>query len=269
MIVLPRFHVGDALPLQLGAACELPEGAARHVQVLRIQPGGQIQLFDGQGRECVARVTEMGRKQVRVEIEAEVGVDRELPIKVTLAMGMPTNDRMDALVEKATELGVFAIQPLMCERSVLRLDGERAAKKVAHWQAVAISACEQSGRAVVPVVREVQTLQNWLRTADEEGGLRDARKGVLSLRDAMSLRRWLGAEAQAAREGQAKVDGSFVFLSGPEGGLSAAEEQAALGAGWTAITLGARVLRADTAPLAALSVMASLYETRSETGCDT
>ncbi len=269
LIVLPRFHVGDALPLQLGAACELPEGAARHVQVLRMQPGGQIQLFDGQGRECLARVTEMRRKQVTVEVEAEVSVDRELPIKVTLAMGMPTNDRMDALVEKATELGVYAIQPLMCERSVLRLDGERAAKKVAHWQAVAISACEQSGRAVVPVVREVQTLQNWLRTADAADGLRDARKGVLSLRDAMSLRRWLGAEAQAVREGQAKVDSGFVFLSGPEGGLSATEEQAALGAGWTAITLGARVLRADTAPLAALSVMASLYETSRATGCDT
>lgn len=267
--MLPRFHVGDALPLQVGEVCELPEGAARHVQVLRMQPGGQIQLFDGRGRECVARVAEMGRKQVTVEVESELSVNRELPIKVTLAMGMPANDRMDALVEKATELGVHAIQPLVCERSVLRLDGDRAAKKVAHWQAVAVSACEQSGRAVVPVVRGVQTLQNWLRTAAEDAGQRDARKGVLSLREAVSLRQWLGAEAQAVREGQAKVAGGFVFLSGPEGGLSAIEEQAALEAGWTAITLGARVLRADTAPLAALSVMASLYETSRETGCET
>jgi len=263
LIVLPRFHVGDTLPLQVGEVCELPEGAARHVQVLRMQPGGQIQLFDGLGRECVARVTEMGRKQVAVEIESALSVDRELPIKVTLAMGMPANDRMDALIEKATELGVHAIQPLVCERSVLRLDGERAAKKVAHWQAVAISACEQSGRAVVPEVRGVQTLQNWLRVATGDA---EARKGVLSLRDAVSLRQWLGAEAQAVSEGQAKVEGGFVFLSGPEGGLSATEEQAALDAGWTAITLGARVLRADTAPLAALSVMASLYETGYEAG---
>jgi len=263
LIVLPRFHVGDTLPLQVGEVCELPEGAARHVQVLRMQPGGQIQLFDGQGRECMARVTEMGRKQVTVEIESALSVDRELPIKVTLAMGMPANDRMDALIEKATELGVHAIQPLVCERSVLRLDGDRAAKKVAHWQAVAISACEQSGRAVVPEVRGVQTLQNWLRVATGDA---EARKGVLSLRDAVSLRQWLGAEAQAVSEGQAKVEGGFVFLSGPEGGLSATEEQAPLDAGWTAITLGARVLRADTAPLAALSVMASLYETGSATG---
>ncbi|WP_363302800.1 16S rRNA (uracil(1498)-N(3))-methyltransferase [Aquabacterium sp.] len=263
--MLPRFHVGDTLPLQVGEVCELPEGAARHVQVLRMQPGGQIQLFDGLGRECVARVTEMGRKQVAVEIESALSVDRELPIKVTLAMGMPANDRMDALIEKATELGVHAIQPLVCERSVLRLDGERAAKKVAHWQAVAISACEQSGRAVVPEVRGVQTLQNWLRVATGDA---EARKGVLSLRDAVSLRQWLGAEAQAVSEGQAKVEGGFVFLSGPEGGLSATEEQAALDAGWTAITLGARVLRADTAPLAALSVMASLYETGYEAGSE-
>lgn len=266
LIVLPRFHVGDTLPLQVGEVCELPEGAARHVQVLRMQPGGQIQLFDGLGRECVARVTEMGRKQVTVEIESALSVDRELPIKVTLAMGMPANDRMDALIEKATELGVHAIQPLVCERSVLRLDGDRAAKKVAHWQAVAISACEQSGRAVVPEVRGVQTLQNWLRAAAGGAEARDARKGVLSLRDAVSLRQWLGAEAQAVRAGQAQVDTGFVFLSGPEGGLSATEEQAALDAGWTAITLGARVLRADTAPLAALSVMASLYETGRATG---
>lgn len=266
LIVLPRFHVGDALPLQVGEVCELPDGAARHVQVLRMQPGGQIQLFDGQGRECVARVIEMGRKQVTVEIEAPLSVDRELPIKVTLAMGMPANDRMDALIEKATELGVHAIQPLVCERSVLRLDGDRAAKKVAHWQAVAISACEQSGRAVAPEVRGVQTLQSWLQASAEDAGLRDARKGVLSLREAMSLRQWLGAEAQAVREGQTKLEGGFVFLSGPEGGLSTTEEQSALEAGWTAITLGARVLRADTAPLAALSVMASLYETGSETG---
>lgn len=260
--MLPRFHVGDARPLRVGEVCELPEGAARHVQVLRMQPGGQIQLFDGLGRECLARVTEMGRKQVTVEIEAEVSVDRELPIKVTLAIGMPTNDRMDALIEKAAELGVHAVQPLMCERSVLRLDGERAAKKVAHWQAVAISACEQSGRAVVPAVRGVQTLQNWLRASADASEWQDARKGVLSLRHAVSLRQWLGAEGQAATASTraTKVDAGFVFLSGPEGGLSATEEQAVLDAGWTAITLGARVLRADTAPLAALSVMASLFE---------
>lgn len=261
--MLPRFHVGDALPLRVGETHELPEGAARHVQVLRMQPGERIQVFDGQGREHVACVTEMGRKQVMVEIEHALHVDRELPIEITLAMGMPTNDRMDALIEKATELGAHAIQPLVCERSVLRLDGERAAKKVAHWQAVAVSACEQSGRAVVPQVHAIQTLQHWLRASADDARLKEARKGVLSLRDAVTLRQWLGAEADRAKADEAQQEMAakrFLFLSGPEGGLSAAEEQAAVEAGWTAITLGARVLRADTAPLAALSVMASLFE---------
>ncbi|MBI5926596.1 MAG: 16S rRNA (uracil(1498)-N(3))-methyltransferase [Aquabacterium sp.] len=267
---MPRFHVGDDFPLLPGSSCELPDGPARHVQVLRMQPGGLIQLFDGRGREHRARVTEMGRKQVTVEIEEQVPNHRELPVRVTLAMGMPANDRMDALVEKASELGVHAIQPLICERSVLRLDGERAAKKVAHWQAVAVSACEQSGRAAVPEVRAVQTLPSWLRDATE--GIADGtsqHKGVLSLRDAVSLRSWLhdkvDATAGTRANGQTNeaVEGDapgFMFLSGPEGGLSPAEEQAALDAGWTAITLGARVLRADTAPLAALSVIGATFE---------
>lgn len=260
----PRFHVGSQLPLHIGTVCVLPEAASRHVQVLRLQPDDQIQLFDGEGAEYVARIVEMGRKLVTVAIQALVRVDRELPIKVVLALGMPANDRMDDLVEKATELGVYAIQPLMCERSVLRLEGERAAKKVAHWQAVAASASEQCGRAVVPQVRSVMSLSNWLKQSEEREG--DAwRRGVLSLREAIMLREWLGAPngqdapspAASANEADSK---RFVFLSGPEGGLSPGEEQAALDAGWAAITLGSRVLRADTAPLAALSVLGAMFE---------
>ena len=266
--MLPRFHVGDDVPLQPGVRCELPEGAARHVQVLRMQPGGVIQLFDGHGRTHRARVTDMGRKQVTVEIEDQVPEQRELPVRVTLAMGMPANDRMDALVEKATELGVHAIQPLVCERSVLRLEGERALKKVAHWQAVAISACEQSGRSVVPVVHPVQTLQSWLRGASQEVTGAAWHKGVLSLQQTTRLRDWLVDKPRRASASGEPADQAtdsieprrFVFLSGPEGGLAPSEEQAALDAGWTAITLGARVLRADTAPLTALSVIGATYE---------
>lgn len=240
----------------------MPDDVSRHVQVLRMQPGDHIELFDGQGLAYRAQVTEMGRKQVTVQVEAALSSDRELPAQVTLALGMPANDRMDSLIEKATELGARAIQPLVCERSVLRLDGERAAKKVAHWQAVAVSACEQSGRAVVPVVRQVQTLSNWLQGADDEVRGPAWQRGVLSLRDAMSLPQWLTRDAGLTpRSEQAPTSvPRFVFLSGPEGGLSAHEEQSALDAGWTAITLGRRVLRADTAPLAALSVIASVYE---------
>jgi 16S rRNA (uracil1498-N3)-methyltransferase len=290
-LVLPRFHIGRELMLAPGAVCELPQDASRHVQVLRMQPGGQVQLFDGCGGEWLATVTEMGRKVVTVCVGEAIDVQRELPVAVTLAMGMPANDRMDALVEKAAELGVLAIQPLMCERSVLRLDGERAAKKVAHWQAVAVSACEQSGRAVVPQVHEVMTLSAWLK--GHAGAVPGLRRGVLSLREAVSMRAWLQAggargtvadagdrmaerheESSRADSGCAAADISakgrqdaaapepdqYVFLSGPEGGLSPAEEAMALSAGWTAITLGPRVLRADTAPLAALSVIGSVYE---------
>lgn len=249
--MLPRFHIGAALPVQTGAVVALPDAASRHIQVLRMQPGGEVQLFDGLGAEWLATVTEMGRKVVTVEIGPAVAASRELPTQVTLAVGMPANDRMDALVEKATELGVHAIQPLVCERSVLRLDGERASKKVAHWRAVAVSACEQCGRGVVPQVHEVMTLAAWMRLPQAhppEGGLQ---RGVLSLREAVTLRRWLQAPTPGTR---------FVLLSGPEGGLSPAEEALALESGWTAITLGPRVLRADTAPLAALSVIGSTFE---------
>ena len=267
--VLPRFHIGDRLNLHSGLRCSLPEGASRHVQVLRMQPGGQVQLFDGLGCEWLATVTEMGRKLVSVEIvEAVQAPAQELPARVTLALGMPANDRMDALVEKATELGVYAIQPLMCERSVLRLDGERAAKKVAHWQAVAVSACEQSGRALVPRVHEVSTLQGWLKAQAEQATDQARYRGVLSLRQAVSMKSWIERargpgstqrNADSDSRGDVVVD-QFVFLSGPEGGLAPAEEQGAINLGWTAITLGPRVLRADTAPLAALSVIGCAYE---------
>lgn len=230
-----------------------------------MQPGQAIEVFDGAGRACSAQVIEMGRKQVTIQIGQAQRHDRELAVRVCLAVGMPANDRMDALIEKATELGVHTIQPLVCERSVLRLDGERAAKKVAHWQAVAIAACEQSGRTVVPTVQPVQTLPGWLQGGDNELKDEGWARGVLSLRDAVSLRTWIGdlgvsTPSDTPSSGDHLRPSRFVFLSGPEGGLSPAEEQSALQAGWTAITLGARVLRADTAPLAALSVIGSIYE---------
>jgi 16S rRNA (uracil1498-N3)-methyltransferase len=277
--VLPRFHIGAGAVLVSGQACALPEGVSRHIQVLRMQPGGQVQLFDGLGGEWLATVTSMGRKLVEVVLQDALVVDRELPVQVTLALGMPANDRMDALVEKAAELGVHAVQPLVCERSVLRLDGERAAKKVAHWQAVAVSACEQSGRAVVPVVLGVRGLASWLREQAAAGAGRGLHRGVLSLREAISIGDWLdrvaspgpvargngrpdgdGGVAEVPSAGHGAGQEGFVFLSGPEGGLSVAEEDAALAGGWTAVSLGRRVLRADTAPLAALSVIGARYE---------
>ena len=137
----PRIHID--LPLAEGAELTLPPGPSRHVQVLRLQPGAALTCFDGSGGEWSAVVTRMGRSDVDVRIGTHDDVNRELPVRVTLAVGMPANERMDNLVEKATELGVSAIQPLVCERSVLRLSGDRALKKVAHWRGVAIAASEQ------------------------------------------------------------------------------------------------------------------------------
>jgi 16S rRNA (uracil1498-N3)-methyltransferase len=239
----PRIHIDRALAA--GDAFELPAAQARHVQVLRLQPGAALLLFDGRGGEWTARVVRMGRSAVDVEVDVHVDVDRELARPVTLALGMPANERMDALVEKATELGVAAIQPLVCERSVLRLHGERALKKRAHWQAVAVAACEQSGRSRVPVVAPVAALADWL------AGLPDA--GVAS--DAGHATRWLLSPRNAAPL-RAPPDGSpVVCLSGPEGGLTEAEEGAACARGFTPVSLGPRVLRADTAPLAVLAYM--------------
>lgn len=264
-LVPPRLYVGPGLGLCDGFDAALPEGAARHVQVLRLQPGDPVCLFDGSGGEWAAMVGAMGRREVRVTVGAFASVSRELDAEVTLALGMPTNERMDTVVEKATELGVSAIQPLMCERSVLRLDGERALKKVAHWQGVAIAACEQSGRTRVPVVRPVMGLKAWLaQEAAERAGADSsviARRGVLSLRGAQ----WVGDWLQAGGDSQADPQGprtSWAFLSGPEGGLSEAEEDLARSQGWAPVSLGSRVLRADTAPLTVMSLMALHHSPR-------
>lgn len=234
----PRFFVDR--PLQPGEPFSLPAGAARHVQVLRLQPGAAITLFDGAGGEWAASVVAMGRSDVSVRLGSHLDVDRELPLPVTLALGMPANERMDTVIEKATELGAVAIQPLQCERSVLRLTGERAHKKVTHWQGVALAASEQSGRTRVLQVAPVRALAEWLRdmVADERA------RWLMSFDQAKPL-----ASLEAPRAG-------VVSLSGPEGGLSPSEEALARDAGFVPVSLGARVLRADTAPLALLAHLA-------------
>jgi 16S rRNA (uracil1498-N3)-methyltransferase len=238
----PRFFVETPAGGQLktGDTFALPSGPARHVQVLRLQPGGVITLFDGTGGEWSATVSTMGRSDVTVQIGAHDPVDREVSVHVTLALGMPANERMDTVIEKATELGVSVIQPLHCERSVLRLNGERAQKKVAHWQGVAIAACEQSGRTRVPKVEPVRSLVEWLREPVTEGSAR----WMLSFRDAYPIETVMPSPMRV------------ICLSGPEGGLSPAEEESARAVGFAAISLGARVLRADTAPMAVMAHLA-------------
>ncbi len=230
------------MPLAAGAEITLPPGASRHAQVRRVQPGDSLLLFDGSGSDWPAAVTAVGRTSVQVRVGEPVAADRELPFALTLALVMPANERMDSLVEKATELGVAAIQPLHSVRSVLRLAGERGQRKREHWQAVAVAACEQCGRARVPRVEPVRELLDWLPHAPDATS---EMRLLLSLADD-ALPPWSVA---------GDVD-TITTLSGPEGGLTADEEAAARGAGFAAVTLGRRVLRADTAPLALLAFLA-------------
>ena len=242
---MPRFHC--PVPLTAGATFELPPGAARHVQVLRMQPGDALTLFDGAGGEYAATVERMGRSDVSVTLGAHVPVEREAARAVHLAVGMPANERMDWLVEKATELGVASIQPLATAHGVLRLSGERAEKKRAHWEAIAIAACEQCGRNRVPVIHPVRPFSSpstWI----------DADSGGTALRLVLSLAE--GTRRLADATASSPAERSVLVLSGPEGGLSGAEEREALACGFAPVTLGSRVLRAETAALAALVSLA-------------
>ena len=232
---MARIHCPVAL--QVGQDLALPEGAARHVQVLRMQPGMTVCLFNGQGGEYLARIVHMGRSEVRVQVLSHVPVEREAERPIHLLAGLTANERMDWLVEKATELGAASLTPILLSRSVMRLQGERAERRQQHWQAVAVAACEQSGRNRVPLIHPVCGLAQALDSVPTG----DAR-WILSLQTpARSL-----AEMRADQ-------GPVWVLSGSEGGLDPTEEQRALQAGFEPLSLGPRVLRAETAPLALLA----------------
>ena len=235
---MTRFYC--PLPVELNAVFALPAAAARHAQVLRLQPGDPIQLFDGQGGAWRGEVVSMGRQEVQARALALRDVQARPQQEVTLAVGMPANERMDWLVEKATELGVTRLVPLVTERTVVRLQGERASKRVAHWQAIAAGACEQSGRDVLPVIEPVQPLTTWLQTQVRQD---DRFRMCLSLapdaQDAATLT-WSRAQAWCA-------------ALGPEGGWSANEEVALQRHGFTPVSLGPATLRSETAALTVLA----------------
>ena len=232
---MPRVYCAE--PLSVGER-ELPDEAARHVQVLRLQPGDALTLFDGRGGEWAARVTRMGRSEVAVQVGAHALLEREAARAVHLIVGMPANERMDWLVEKATELGVASIQPVLTARSVLRLEGDRATKRQARWQAIAVAACEQCGRNRVPPVAAPLALQAALRDVGQGGRV------LLSLR----------AGSRPLRDAAGDAPAVWV-LHGPEGGLTPQEEDAAIAAGFAPVHLGARVLRSETAAVAALTLL--------------
>ena len=235
---LPRIHAACDLPV--GASLQLPDDAARHVQVLRMQPGDSLCLFNGLGGSHTARVVHMGKHTVEVEVLSHELQEREALCATHIAVGMPANERMDWLVEKASELGVAHLTPLSTQHTVLRLSGERALKRQTHWQGIAQAACAQSGRNRLPLIDVPLALADWLKALPDTG---DHPRVLLSFR----------AGAQDWRSLWAKPPSKLTLLSGPEGGLSAEEEAWALAKGFVPVHLGARVLRAETAPLAVLA----------------
>jgi len=229
--------------LTSGANIELSDGAARHIsQVLRMKTGQSVVLFDGRGGEYPAEIVDIDRRsRIQLTLSAHNPVERESPLQITLWHGLCRAERMDTVVQKATELGVSAIQPMLTERSMIRLDEKRSAKKIRHWRQIAISACEQSGRNRVPEVMVPMRFNQLLRmpiAADVAIVLHPS--ATRSLTDTAT--------------GCTRV----LLCTGPEGGFSEAEIAAAEAAGMVSASFGPRVLRTETAPLAALSVLQAL-----------
>ncbi len=234
---LSRFFI-DA-PLSLGQH-ELPEAQAHYIgRVLRHAAGDAVQLFDGSGQEYLGELIEVGKKAVRVELREQLAGQAESPLRIHLGQGLSRGERMDWAIQKATELGVGEITPIVSERCEVRLKDERADKRLAHWRQVAISACEQCGRSVLPVIHAPITLAEWQAHVQAELKL------VLH-------------PVAAPLESHTRPH-SLAFLIGPEGGLSEAEVAQAKAAGFHAARLGPRVLRTETAPVVALAVAQQLW----------
>jgi 16S rRNA (uracil1498-N3)-methyltransferase len=240
----PRLHC--ELRLAAGARIELPERAAKHVQALRLRTGDAITLFNGDGTEWSAVLGTISKRGTEAEVRRQTEVSRESPLQIHLLQGICAGDRMDLVLQKATELGVASVQPLVTTRSIVRLSSERQEKRETHWQNVVIAACEQCGRNTVPPVAASLSLNNYF-SAMQTAGLRIllSPEGELRLRD-------LPPPAQDANE-------PVHVLIGPEGGLAADERQLALDLGFTALRFGPRTLRTETAPLAALAAMQALW----------
>ena len=237
-----RIHVDQ--PLSLASEVALPQQAAEHVaRVLRMNEGDMLTVFNGDGYDYAATLLSVGKRDVTVRIEDREQVSNESPLKLTLAQGVARGEKMDLIVQKATELGVARIVPLFTERSEVKLDAARAEKRLLHWRAVASSACEQSGRVCVPEVASAQPLQDWLKSLAKDGAQRLALlpEGVL--------------QARTLRFGEA----GGLLVVGPEGGLGDRDVAALQEAGFQGLRLGPRILRTETAGLAALAALQALH----------
>lgn len=224
---MPRLFIEG--PLSASSDLELPPDAVRHVQVLRLQTGDALVLFDGRGDEFPARILDMGRRTVRVAVGEACPVNRESPLQITLVQALSAAERMDYTVQKATETGISAIQVVYSSYCSYRLPEDRVEKRLAHWRAIAVSAAEQSGRTRIPELRSPRKLADWLAEAPP-ADLKLLLSPIEGIRHQA-----LPAQAQ-----------SVLALVGPEGGLSEDEEEAARQAGFTALRLGPRIFRTET-----------------------
>lgn len=238
---MPRFYC--PLPLAIGADIRLPDHVAHHVNVLRMVVGDQIVLFNGEGGEYVACLSNIERKRVQAEIKTFSAREAELPYSLTLAQALPEGAKMDWIVEKAVELGVGAIVPLAAQRSVVRLNAERAARKCEHWQGIVASAAEQCGRNRLAHLSEPVALDDWVRQHNLHARI------LFSPRAEQSLSDWARHHPPQA----------VALLIGPEGGLTEQEEKLATDHGMLALSLGPRVLRTETAGLAAIAALNAVW----------
>jgi 16S rRNA (uracil1498-N3)-methyltransferase len=238
---IPRLYL--PAPLTVGATVALDDNAFNHaVRVLRFKPGATLMLFDGEGGAFAATLTDIGKRDAWVRVIEALPGEVESPLRVVLAQGISRGEKMDYTLQKTVELGVAAIQPLFTERGGVDLSGERLARKVQHWQAIVVGACEQCGRNRLPDLREPLPLAEWLRQPTEPGP-----------------RLLLDPLAEQGLRGLEAPTGAVTLLIGPEGGLDPAEIAQARAAGLTGVRLGPRILRTETAGIAALAAVQALW----------
>ncbi|HET9350201.1 MAG TPA: 16S rRNA (uracil(1498)-N(3))-methyltransferase [Burkholderiales bacterium] len=234
----PRFYI-DA-PLRAGSVCTLSEDAAHHaIHVLRLRAGEEITVFNGRGGEFAARIVSIQRLKIRVDLLGHREIERESPLRVTLVQGVSAGDKMDSTLRKAVELGVAEVQPVLAARSVARPKGERAEGRRAHWQKVVIAACEQCGRNRIPEVHALIALSNYRPSGT-------------------AMRVLLSPFAQQPLSELSLQGSDFVVAAGPEAGFTSEEEAALVSSGFVPALLGPRVLRTETAAVAALAALSAL-----------
>lgn len=238
---MPRFFCPQ--PLVAGAVIDLPEAVAHHIQVVRLAPGDEVTIFNGEGGQFQARLVSVAKRSVTAEVLAHDAREAELPFAVTLAQALPEASKMDWIIEKAVELGVAGVQPLAAQRCVVRLSSERAEKKLAHWQGIIVSASEQCGRNRLAQLTPLQEFSRWNSDTHPQPRL------ILTPRAELSLADWAHQQTPQA----------LTLMVGPEGGFSDAEERAALAAGAIGVSMGPRILRTETAGLMALASLNALW----------